>query len=404
MKRHFYFFLVLGWLFSCEETRDPLTLLIEEDERLGSIAADPQFEVQVIYTQIDRDSANNPSFTTYSFQLDDSKYFYPASTVKLPAVLASLEKLKTLNIPADARMEIDSAFSGQSAVTIDSSAATLEPSVAQYAKKILLTSDNDAHNRLYEFLGQDAFNQRMNGGGYPLTRMSHRLSIFLTPEENAHTNPMRFFVDDSLVYEQAEQVATRDYVSELPIKRGVGYQSNGKIVNEPFDFSRKNRFPLREQHELLKALIFPESFPERTFDLRPEDRELVLKYMSMVPGESEISEYQDEDKYWDTYVKFLMYGSIPDVRIPKNIRIYNKVGNAYGYAIDNAYIIDTDTGVEFILSTIVHANPNRIFNDGIYGYDNVAFPFLARLGQLVYEMEVDRPKAYLPDFSDVLIP
>ena len=404
MKKLDFFFLVLGIFFSCEQTRDPLTLLIEGDERLGLIAADPQFEVQVIYTQIDRDSANNPGFITYSYQLDDSKYFYPASTVKLPAVLASLEKMNRLDIPANARMEIDSAFSGQSTVTIDSSAANLEPSVAQYTKKILLISDNDAHNRLYEFLGQDAFNQRMNSGGYPLTRMSHRLSIFLSPEENARTNPMRFYVKDSLVFAQDQQVATRDYVSEKPIKRGVGYQSKGEIVNEPFDFSRKNNYPLREQHELMKALIFPESFPERAFDLRPEDRKMVLKYMSMVPGKSEIEEYRDPEHYWDTYVKFLMYGSVPNVQIPDNIKIYNKVGNAYGYAIDNAYIIDTDRGVEFILSATIHANPNRVFNDGIYGYDNVAFPFLARLGQLVYEMEVDRPRAFLPDFSDVLIP
>lgn len=404
MKKLLCYFFACSWLLACEETRDPLTLLIEEDERLGSIAADPQFEVQVIYTQINRDSVNNPSFVTHAFQVDDSKYFYPASTVKLPAVLAALEKLNALGIPAAARMEIDSAFSGQTAVRVDSSSSNLEPSVAQYAKKILLTSDNDAFNRLYEFLGQDAFNERMTGGGFPLTRMSHRLSIFLSPEENARTNPMRFYVEDSLVYDQAEQIATRDYVSEIPIKRGVGYQSDGEIVYEPFDFSRKNRFPLREQHELMKALIFPASFPERAFDLRSEDREMVLKYMSMVPGSSEILEYQEAKHYWDAYVKFLMYGSIPDVRIPDNIKIFNKVGNAYGYAIDNAYIIDTDTGVEFILTAIVHANPNRVFNDGIYGYENVAFPFLARLGQLIYEREVDRPKTYLPDFSDVLIP
>lgn len=404
MKNILTFFTASFLFFSCADDRDPLTRLIEEDERLSAIALDPRFEVQVLYTQIDRDSLNNPAFSTHAFQLNDSKYFYPASTVKLPAVLASLEKLNTLGIPANARMEIDSAYSGQTPVTVDSSAVNLEPSIAQYAKKILLTSDNDAHNRLYEFLGQEAFNQRMNGRGYPLTRMSHRLSIFLTPEENARTNPMRFYVDDSLAYEQPEQVATKDYKSELPIKRGLGYQSNGEIINEPFDFSRKNKFPLREQHQLIQALIFPESFPDKAFNLRREDREMVLKYMSMVPGESEIVEYHEANHYWDTYVKFLMYGSVPDVDIPDNIKIYNKVGNAYGYAIDNAYIIDTDRGVEFILSAVVHANPNQIFNDGIYGYDNVAFPFLARLGQLVYEMEVDRPKSFLPDFTDVLIP
>ena len=75
----------------------------------------------------------------------------------------------------------------------------------------------------------------------------------------------------------------------------------------------------------MKALIFPASFPERAFDLRSEDREMVLKYMSMVPGSSEILEYQEAKHYWDAYVKFLMYRSIPDVRIPDNIKIFNNI-------------------------------------------------------------------------------
>jgi hypothetical protein len=395
--------LILLWS-ACNSSSDPLSQLINEDERLSSIANDPQYEVQIIYTQIDRDSINNPSFNTFSFKLDDSHYFYPASTVKLPASLIALEKMNRLGLPANARVEIDSVYSGQSAVKIDSSAANLQPSIAQYVKKILMVSDNDAHNRLYEFIGQDAFNDRLAEAGYPLSRMSHRLSISLSAEENARTNPMRFYVGDSLIFEQSEQVAVRDYHSEIPIKRGVGYQSNGEVINEPFDFSRKNAFPLREQHELIKALIFPQFFPERAFDLRPEDRNMVLKYMSLLPRNSEITAYQDMDHYWDAYVKFFMYGSVAGVTIPDHIKIFDKVGLAYGYAIDNAYIIDTEKGIEFLLSAVIHANPNQVFNDGIYGYESIAFPFLGRLGQLIYEMEVDRSRTFKPDFKDVIIP
>src|ERR1700752_3223453 len=51
------------------------------------------FRVQVIYTQIDRDKNNRPTFTNYYFNVDPAQYYYPASTVKLPTALLALEKI-----------------------------------------------------------------------------------------------------------------------------------------------------------------------------------------------------------------------------------------------------------------------------------------------------------------------
>ena len=388
---------------SCKEQSDPLSLVIEEDTRLRTIASNPEYEVQILYTQIDRDSLNQPSFRTYAFGVNEDQYFYPASTVKFPAVLLALEKMNQLGLPSDARMKIDSAYAGQSKVWVDSTADNLEPSVAHYAKKILLVSDNDAFNRLYEFVGQDDFNLGLQDKGYRMSSIHHRLSIPLSAEENARTNPLSLYIGDSLVYRQEEQIGKADYQSAQPILKGKGYLSGEEIINEPFDFSSKNYFPLREQHEMIQALIFPESFPDRAFDLRPADRQLVLKYSSILPGESEIEAYQDVTHYWDAYAKFLMYGSEPGIRIPSNIRIFNKIGLAYGFSIDNAYIIDTDRKIEFFLSAVIHTNPNQIYNDGIYTYEETAFPFLARLGQLIYQLEVDRTRTYPPIFENILM-
>src|SRR6476646_11280038 len=55
------------------------------------------FRVQIIYTRIDRDENNNHSFQNYYFNTDTGLYFNPASTVKLPLALLSLEKLNRLN-------------------------------------------------------------------------------------------------------------------------------------------------------------------------------------------------------------------------------------------------------------------------------------------------------------------
>jgi len=114
-------------------------------------------EVQILYTQIDRDKSNKPHFRSYSYRLNPNWYFYPASTVKLPTAILALEKINDLHIAGlskDTPLRIDSAFEKQTKVLVDESAANGLPSVAQYVKKILLTSDNDAQNRLFEFIGR----------------------------------------------------------------------------------------------------------------------------------------------------------------------------------------------------------------------------------------------------------
>jgi hypothetical protein len=80
-----------------------------------------------------------------------------------------------------------------------------------------------------------------------------------------------------------------------------------------------------------------------------------------------------------------MYGDLKG-EMTDRIRIYNKVGLAYGTLTDVAYIKD-DQGVEFLLAATVLVNHNQIFNDGEYEYDALGIPFLGALGRAVYEYE-----------------
>ena len=96
------------------------------------------FRYQIIYTKIDRDKNNNPSFTNYYLNVDESRYFNPASMVKLPTALAALEKINTLKsrgIDKYTPMFTDSSFSGQTEVQADSTSANRVPSIEHYIKK-----------------------------------------------------------------------------------------------------------------------------------------------------------------------------------------------------------------------------------------------------------------------------
>ncbi|MEJ2005978.1 MAG: serine hydrolase, partial [Cyclobacteriaceae bacterium] len=360
------------------------------------------YEVQVIYTQINRDEQNNPSFNTFEFNTDDHRYFYPASTVKMPVALLALEKLNELSIKGIDRnttMLTDSAYSGQTAVIEDSTSENGKPSVAHYVRKIFVVSDNDAFNRLHEFVGPGEVRIKLRNKGFDDSRIIHRLSVALSEDENRHTNPVRFIQGDSVLYSQAGKFYEGELDTEPGLLRGEGYISNGELINEPMEFGSKNFIPLNELNGMLQRIIFPESFePSERFSVTKDDLKFVWKCMSQLPGETAYPAYP-EDEYFDAYSKFLLYGSDSTVKIPPHIRIFNKIGLAYGFVTDVAYIVDLEKNIEFMLAATIHTNRNRIYNDGEYEYEETAFPFLRDLGQLIYNYEQERSRQYEPDLS-----
>ncbi len=172
-----------------------------------------------------------------------------------------------------------------------------------------------------------------------------------------------------------------------------------ELVHEPWSFEGLNVYALQDQQLILKKLLFPEAFKIKDrFNLRPDDYNLMYDYMSRYPFESDFPKY-DTSEFWPTYSKLLFYGREKNATLNPNIRIFNKYGDSYGYNIDNAYIVDFENGVEFLLAVVVQSNENGIYNDGIYEYETVTYPFLKHLGQLIYHEELKRTKKFIPDLS-----
>ena len=382
------------------------SLLEASPSRFGTVMADPgRYRVQIIYTRIDRDRDNQPTFRSYSYRLGQDEYFYPASTVKLPTAVLALEKLRWLNIDGLDRatpMLTDVAGALQTPAVFDSTSLTGLPTVGHYVRKILLVSDNDAYNRLYEFLGQQPLNEAVHSAGLAGTRIQHRLAIVLDAAANAHTNPVVFIANDRVVYRQEAMTSGIDYTDAEPIPLGKAEVINGERVAGAKDFRTKNRYPLADQLAFLKALMFPDSVPaESRLALSDNDYRFLYANLSGYPADSGIAAYADVDEYPDGYVKFLMFGGT-EQHIPDHLRIYNKVGNAYGFLTDTAYIADLEAGVEFFLAATIYVNENQTFNDDQYEYDEVGLPFLRDLGQAIYRIELERKRPNRPDFSRLL--
>jgi hypothetical protein len=357
--------------------------------------------VQIIYTQIDRNKDQKPQFTDHFFNVDKENYFYPASTVKLPIAILALQKLNELHISGldkNTTMVTKADYGAQTAVYNDPTAVDGRATIAHYIKKIFLVSDNDAFNRLYEFLGQEYINNSLHKMGYDDVQIIHRLQLSLSEDENRHTNRVGFYdTAGKLIYEKPSQNSGLQYASRNT-RLGKGYMRGADLINEPFDFSKKNRISLWDLHQILRSVLFPEAVSKKQrFKLTKEDYDFLHKCMSTMPPESKYPSY-DTLEYPDTYVKFLMYGSQKGASDP-SVRIFNKVGDAYGFMLDVAYVADFKNNIEFMVSAVIYCNSDGIFNDDKYDYASVGYPFLKNLGQVIYNYELKRQRKYKPDLS-----
>ena len=360
------------------------------------------YRLQIIYTQINRDRNNVPSFKNYYFNVDSTNYFNPASTVKLPLALLSLQKINNLNNPKVTKfttMQFDSAHSKQTKEWHDKTAETGYPSIAHLIRKAFLVSENDPYSRMYEFVGQSEINRTLHALGYLDTRITHRF-VRMSAEENRHTNPVRFIrPDGTLIYAQPAGYNTDPFDFSRVAKLGEGYMTgNDSLVHEPFNFTERNKLPLETFQQLLQSVLFPQSVPaKQRFNLTEDDYRFLYQYLSQLPGETNYPKY-DANQYYDTYVKFFFMDSTHH-KLPPGVRVFNKVGWAYGFLTDASYVVDFTHHVEYMLSATIYANSDGVLNDDKYDFDTIGQPFMYQLGQTIYQYELSRKRSYKPDLS-----
>ena len=366
------------------------------------VTSDPaKYRLQVIYTEINRDRNNTPSFKNYYFNYDPELYFNPASMVKMPLAFLSLEKLNDLHTPGVNKyttIQFDSSRPWQHALYTDTTAANGLPTIAHFIKRAFLISENDPYNRMYQFVGQQLTNRNLHNKGYTDVRITRQF-LGLTPEQNSITNGIRFIdKNKKLLYQQPVLVNTDSFDFSRNIKVGKAHWNrNDSLINEPFDFSKQNSLSLLTMQQVLQSVLFPNSVPaSHRFNLSKDDYRFLYQYLSQYPSETSDPKY-DTSVFYDSYVKFFFRDSTR--KMPEGVRVFNKVGWSYGFLTDVSYVADFKNNVEYMLAATVYVNSDEVINDDKYEYETVGHPFLFQLGQTIYHYELNRQRTNKPVLS-----
>ncbi|MBL8605924.1 MAG: serine hydrolase [Myxococcales bacterium] len=362
--------------------------LLQTKPELSRVAAEPQrYRLQVLFAEVVKDGRKQ-RLVRHGFRVD-AEYFYPASAIKPAVAVAALESLHELARRSGKKIDFNTQlrareFPGTPLEERDPTAKdTGRLSVGHEIRKLLLASDNQSFNRLYGLVGQRAANQRLWRLGLSSVRLRHRVGL-VPPNDDGRVTPANELVLDGgevvLVPEQKSDLALEPLDLPGVLVGNVHYASSGARVDAPMSFAEKNRVSLADLQDLLIKVTRPDLAEGPLPDLDAKDRELLANALGTLPSLSRNPSY-DGGSALDEIHKPLLIGiarAVPRERV----FVYSKAGRAYGFTVDNAYVLDPVTKRSFFLSAVLYTNDTGVVGDDKYPYVEVAAPFFAALGEV----------------------
>ena len=368
----------------CSFSSDPIKSAFKEDKFLRKIIKDKDnYEIQILYTEVSKNKLGQTEFSNFQFQLNDEKYFYPASTIKLPIAVMSLSKINELraeglNISIKSKIQL-TLINNKKEIIIKDSITSFQNLIAD----VFLISDNSASNVLIDFIGYNYFNSSMNDSGFKNTYLNHKFN----PDPFVDSTWIINTLDNEIISSNKNQTTVTASSNISNLKKGKKRFLDGEIENKSLDFSLKNRSSLTDMHNIMKNLIYPD-ISSSTFNLNVEDYDFLRYWMSRFTYEDLGAKYIGDPKFFNSFNKFFIYGN-DTILSNTDVRVYNKIGQAYGTSTDSAYIKNYKEDIEFFLTATIYTNKNEIINDDIYEYGDTAIPFLSRLSKALYKNLLD---------------
>ena len=336
------------------------------------LASPEEYRFQVLFTEID-----GTRLVRHGYRAD-AEYYFPASSMKVPITLAAYERLAILQrtqpgLDRDATMVIHPVASGPG--------ETYTTTLARETWRALIVSDNVSANRLLGFVGHREANETLWGLGFRSVRIHTGFATGAPTSDPPEASPRIDFSGPTGTATLAPRKSTLRFPPTDATRLDIGkaYVDGGRRIDRPLSFAAKNAIRLEELQDALVRIVRPDLFPlEDT--ATPEDLAYVKSALGTLPSASGLAGYDRNIVADYPLVPFLR--GIERVRSRAHFQIFSKVGQAFGFLIGNAYIVDQDTGRSFFLTASVFANPDGVMNNDVYAYETISFPVLADVGEV----------------------
>lgn len=255
----------------------------------------------------------------------DAGFFNPASTVKVGIAALTLEKLKSLELPKETTYQFNNRGNWFNFATD--------------IQRAVVISDNEATNRLIQFLGFTPLNRQIRAKG------------------------IHYFAVNRLMLDRGTLIKSPN----IRLKHLSTNKEQGPI-------SVQGSYPCWEKHKTLGncataqdlsgiwlRITHPEKFSkEQSFDLRPKDRSWLMNILSQTPRQAGFK------KYADNYCRFLT--GIESSLVKPQGQMLSKCGVALFSRtyVDTSYI-QTKWGEQFI-SVFAVSPPKETPEDEIFAW------------------------------------
>jgi hypothetical protein len=360
----------------------PFPRILDSSPTLRGIVAEPQrYRLQIHLAEVVHDDGT-PTLRRFVYR-EDAERWYPASTIKLCGAVAALQRVEALAathgawINADTPMAYAPLFDGEQAESHDATnVETGRLTLRHDIRQTIIVSDNAAFNRLYEFAGQDAVNRSMRDAGLASAYIVHRLAEARSAEQNRMTPGITLGAGgQSLRIEPrtSEVTTAPPILAELPGAPdhpiGRAHIGRGGVqIGAPMALRGKNFIRLRDLLDLVAMIVRPDiDLHLPGLDLQDENRALLIAAMTDDPSASDNPRF-DPERFDDDWPHFFRPG-LERIAPKSEWRVSNKIGLAYGFSSEAAYIEHLPSGRAFLLAACIYTNDNATLNDGIYEYD-----------------------------------
>jgi len=358
-----------------EQDASALLKIIKGKESIvDKVLANPEkYHLQINFTAVQEDLGK---VTMNNYSLYKDKYFYhPASLIKFPLALISLEILTTYQENASVNLQtpIQSKTCACDYGTDNYVNRLKQPNLDVLFKEMLIMSNNEAYNFFYDFVGTTIFNKRMkylnlsniilrnrfySGCGGTASKMHGGITFIKDSLDNSYTI-------------NCESDTLQSALQTIYLN-AAGSQSY-------------NLVSLHSLHQLMIRLFYPTAFNEELkLNMSEKNLNYFKKTISSYPNS--IPEYQG---YPNHYHKYLIPPHLINNK-DSNIKIYSKNGNAGGYISDVMFFTDEKNNIKYFLSVSMYNARTKYYYRRRARYTSPGIDFFRQLSKILYNYEKEK--------------